>query len=325
MLAVSGISGCSVQSASSYNVPGRVTNLASQCQTADLENRDRVARFRRLATLQGLAPPQIDELELPAGTVNSIPCPVPVVRVVFDERVFFDFASDQPRPDAQRILDVIAENMRRDVPDAALTLLGHTDAIGSDEYNMDLSQRRAINVLNALVVDGVETNQLSTVAIGKRQPIAPNSTEEGRARNRRVEFMISPSMSANLAAVQQRVVFASYFRLGPARSAGSRLPSSDIVRVLTMRPGLPPGRSVDPQIVFAPRPDLRLRPLTPDDAVIHPDDEFGLANPLPMRPALIRPSAAPVIRQVPEPVIPVQLIKPDPVERRALGQDENHF
>jgi hypothetical protein len=50
-----------------------------------------------------------------------------------------------------------------------------------------------------------------------------------------------------------------------------------------------------------------------------------LANPLPMRPALIRPSAAPVIRQVPEPVIPVQLIKPDPVERRALGQDENHF
>ena len=239
-------SGCAVQPASSYLSTRPTTPLASQAQTADLEKSDRVARFQHLATLNGISPPQIDQILLPAGTASDIDGPLPVVRVVFDERVFFDFNSDVPRPEAISIIDVIAQNMRRDVPDAALTILGHTDAVGSDEYNLDLSMRRSANVLNDLVARGVSPSQLSTVAIGKRQPIAPNGTPEGRSRNRRVEFMISASMQANLAAVQQRSVPASYF-------GAQQPPVRDTVPVLTM---LNPNSGLMPAPESAPAPSL---------------------------------------------------------------------
>lgn len=65
--------------------------------------------------------------------------------------------------------------------------MGHTDAIGTDAYNLDLSRRRAEAVMRESVARGVSSGQLSQVAIGKRQPIASNDTAEGRALNRRVE------------------------------------------------------------------------------------------------------------------------------------------
>jgi outer membrane protein OmpA-like peptidoglycan-associated protein len=162
-------------------------------QTIELENSDRVARFQRLANLSGITPPTI--------TVEQEGS-FPVVRVVFSERVMFDFDSDMPRPEAIGVIDLVADNLRHDVPDAQLTLLGHTDAIGSDTYNYDLSMRRAKNVFQALVDRGCSREQLTTVAIGKNQPIAPNDTEAGRLLNRRVEFLISASQGANLAVVE---------------------------------------------------------------------------------------------------------------------------
>ncbi len=68
------------------------------------------------------------------GEAPGVELPVPVVRVVFPEQALFDFDADTPRPEVAAILDLVAENMRRDVPDAQLTLLGHTDAIGSEQY-----------------------------------------------------------------------------------------------------------------------------------------------------------------------------------------------
>jgi hypothetical protein len=96
--------------------------------------------------------------------------------------------------------------MQRDVPDAALTIIGNTDAVGTDAYNDDLSERRAIHVMRLLTEDGLDPLQMTTVAIGDRQPVAPNDTPEGRAKNRRVEFLISASVQANLAAVQYQKV-----------------------------------------------------------------------------------------------------------------------
>jgi hypothetical protein len=96
------------------------------------------------------------------------------------------------------------------VPDAKVTILGHTDAIGGDAYNIDLSKRRALAVTQELVRRGVRPEQLSMVAIGKNQPIAPNTTDEGRALNRRVEFMISASQEANRALVQQHRINRAY-------------------------------------------------------------------------------------------------------------------
>lgn len=212
-----------------------VVNLQALPQTIGLEHQDRVRRFDRLSHLNGMQPPQIDQLQLSPGLVPGFNYPIPVVRVIFDEKVFFDFNKDTIRPEAEKILDIISQNMQHDVPDADLLVLGHTDAIGSDAYNVDLSRRRARTVMQSLIQRGVSSAHLATVAIGKNQPIAPNDTDEGRARNRRVEFMISASQMANLQLVAHR-------RIDPAKlkvrqedttSAVSRFPAR--VQVLTPR------------------------------------------------------------------------------------------
>lgn len=187
-------------------------------QTAALENNDRIARFQRLSGLVGVAPPQIEQRVANPGQAPGLTQPVPVVRVVFDEGSVFDSGSDRLRPEAAPMLDIVADSMRRDVPDAQLTLLGHTDATGSDAANNELSQRRARAVFQALVNRGVNAGQLSTVAIGRNQPIAGNDTAAGRARNRRVEFLISADLEANLAVVGERPIQAAYF----ARTPGVR-------------------------------------------------------------------------------------------------------
>ena len=71
----------------------------------------------------------------------------------------------------------------------------------------------------ALIARGIPSESLATVAIGKRQPIAPNDSEEGRARNRRVEFMISASQEANFRIVRDRHVVADFLRTGRERIA----------------------------------------------------------------------------------------------------------
>jgi len=195
---------------------------------ASTEEHDRVTRFRRLALANNVVPPSVTEVTLPAGSVDFMQGPVPVVRVVFPERAFFDFDSATPLPNAGRIFDIIADNMKRDVPDAALTVLGHTDAIGTDGYNIDLSRRRAQAVIAELVARGVKPEQLTDVAIGKRQPIASNATALGRAENRRVEFLLSPALSANLAAVQQYVVPQSYLDLSQADDVKLRKPKGSV-------------------------------------------------------------------------------------------------
>jgi hypothetical protein len=141
---------------------------------------------------------------------------------VFDEGVFFGPGSATASPEAERILRVMADNMRNDVPDVRVTLLGHTDASGSDASNESLSLRRAQNVLQTLVVDGVNPGQLGTVAVGRNQPIAPNDTAAGRARNRRVEFLISPSEVANLYVVSTRPVNQTFLRVDAATSVPPR-------------------------------------------------------------------------------------------------------
>jgi outer membrane protein OmpA-like peptidoglycan-associated protein len=186
--------------------------MSSQAQTIELENSDRIKRFERLSAVAGAKPPRIDQLQAPPGSVPGVPQAVPVVRVLFDERAFFSSGSDVPLPQANAMFDLIAENMKRDVPDAALTLLGHTDAVGGDAFNLDLSRRRAAAVMRALTERGVNPNQLSVVAIGKAQPIASNADAAGRARNRRVEFMISGSEAANLAVVSHRRVNRDFFQ-----------------------------------------------------------------------------------------------------------------
>lgn len=71
-----------------------------------------------------------------------------------------------------------------------LTVVGHTDAKGTDDYNLDLSRRRASNVSSALVADyAIDWTRLQSRGAGAGEPVASNDDEEGRAKNRRVELV----------------------------------------------------------------------------------------------------------------------------------------
>ncbi len=102
--------------------------------------------------------------------------------------IYFDYNSDQIKKESEPVLREIAEAMKNN-PDWKLTVDGHTDSIGGDAYNLDLSKRRAAAVKQALVdrfqIGGA---RLLTDGFGMRRPVDRNDTLEGRARNRRVEL-----------------------------------------------------------------------------------------------------------------------------------------
>ena len=107
--------------------------------------------------------------------------------VVYD--LFFDFNSERIRPESEPTLREIAEVLRRN-PDWKLSVEGHTDAIASDQYNLDLSARRAASVKTALGSRfGIAAARLTTAGLGESSPRDRNDTLEGRARNRRVELV----------------------------------------------------------------------------------------------------------------------------------------
>jgi outer membrane protein OmpA-like peptidoglycan-associated protein len=103
--------------------------------------------------------------------------------------IYFDFDRDTLKPESTPALRVIADLLRRQ-PQWSLSIEGHTDNVGSDSYNQDLSTRRAAAVKTALVRDfAVSPGRLSSAGFGERRPVEPNDTIAGRARNRRVELV----------------------------------------------------------------------------------------------------------------------------------------
>ncbi len=102
--------------------------------------------------------------------------------------IFFSFNSATIRPESEPTLATLAALMKRH-PDWKLSVGGHTDAIGGDAFNQQLSQRRAEAVKAALGTRGVAGARLTTQGFGKSRPRDSNDTLEGRARNRRVELV----------------------------------------------------------------------------------------------------------------------------------------
>jgi outer membrane protein OmpA-like peptidoglycan-associated protein len=103
--------------------------------------------------------------------------------------IYFSFNSDVIRDESQPTIKYIAEVLRRH-PDWKLQVNGHTDGVGGDQFNLDLSKRRAAAVKTALVKQyEINADRLVTSGYGKSQPKDTNDTLEGRARNRRVELI----------------------------------------------------------------------------------------------------------------------------------------
>lgn len=100
----------------------------------------------------------------------------------------FDFDKDSIRPDSQATLDEIAKLMRAN-PQLRVQVVGHTDAQGEEPHNADLSRRRSVAVIAALAKTGVDARRFTSRGAGSKEPVAPNTTEDGRAKNRRVELL----------------------------------------------------------------------------------------------------------------------------------------
>ena len=100
----------------------------------------------------------------------------------------FDTDSDAIRPDSRPIVDEIAKLLRTDLQ-LKLKVEGHTDSSGDAAHNRELSRHRAESVVRAVVDQGIDGKRLQAAGLGADKPLADNATEEGRARNRRVELV----------------------------------------------------------------------------------------------------------------------------------------
>lgn len=107
------------------------------------------------------------------------------------ESITFAFGSADLNPRFHSVLDRVAD-VSRQYPQTVLEIAGHTDSIGSDAFNQQLSERRAQSVGNYLIGRGLMRDRLIMIGGGKRYPVASNETEAGRAQNRRVELTIMP-------------------------------------------------------------------------------------------------------------------------------------
>ena len=136
---------------------------------------------------------QKKELEqaVPEATVETVNNGE-AIRVTFDSGILFATNSSTLSAASRNALTRFAQNMNEN-PDTDIKIIGHTDSTGRHEYNMTLSKKRADSVLNHLLNQGVRSSRILSIGMGPDQPVADNTTVEGRAQNRRVEVYILPN------------------------------------------------------------------------------------------------------------------------------------
>ena len=166
---------------------------ACSCSRTLLDARTRAAQQSQLeaarATQQAqAATAQVQQLQRELASLQAKQTERGLVLTLGD--VLFETGKADLRPGALRNLYPLVTFLQKD-PERRVLIEGHTDNVGSDAYNLDLSQRRADAVRDFLLQNGVNAAQMSTRGYGKASPVAPNNTAEGRQQNRRVELIIS--------------------------------------------------------------------------------------------------------------------------------------
>jgi OOP family OmpA-OmpF porin len=143
-------------------------------------------------------PPKPAEPAKPAPPAPTPPAPTPAepakpapqsVRqsVVIQADALFDFDKSVLRPDGKKSIDEAVDKLKG-VDIEQIIATGHTDSIGTEQYNQKLSERRAEAVKQYLVSKGVPASKITTIGKGESQPVATNKTKEGRQKNRRVDI-----------------------------------------------------------------------------------------------------------------------------------------
>jgi OOP family OmpA-OmpF porin len=135
----------------------------------------------------------------PAAAPAPAPAPAPAAapaaqrpaaaKVTYAADTFFDFNKSVIKPEAKAKLDDLVNKIKA-INLEVIIAVGHTDAVGSDDYNQKLSMRRSNAVKAYLISKGVDKTRIYTEGKGEKQPVADNGTKEGRAKNRRVEIEV---------------------------------------------------------------------------------------------------------------------------------------
>jgi OmpA-OmpF porin, OOP family len=155
-------------------------------QAVLLESREREAQ-RRAAEAERAAQ-RASSLEEELAALKAKPTERGMVLTLGD--VLFDTAQATLKPGAYPTIERVAEVLKAE-PNRRVTIEGHTDSVGSDEYNQGLSQRRAAAVETALLERGVAANQIVSMGKGETFPVASNDNAGGRQQNRRVELIFA--------------------------------------------------------------------------------------------------------------------------------------
>ena len=129
--------------------------------------------------------------EIQSGQAKVEKLPNDIVRVTMTSQTAFDTNSTAIKPAFYSTLDKLSDVVVR-YNKTTLTVVGHTDNVGSDKYNQDLSQRRAYSVAQYFESKRVNPVRLATAGKGEAEPVASNTSESGRQLNRRVEIYVEP-------------------------------------------------------------------------------------------------------------------------------------
>ena len=137
-------------------------------------------------------PPPVAPAPTPAAPATPAPTPAPAPtseKVSFAADAFFDFDKAVLKPEGKAKLDDLSSKLGA-INLEVIIAVGHTDSVGTDEYNQKLSIKRSEAVKAYLVSKGVEANRVYTEGKGEKQPVDDNKTAAGRAKNRRVEIEV---------------------------------------------------------------------------------------------------------------------------------------
>ena len=141
--------------------------------------------------------------ELPPPPPEPVPEP-PVKKAPITEKKIEKLEKEKidnnkatKKEESHQLLSDVADVLKENPKVLLINIEGHTDADGADKYNKELSQKRAEAVKEHLVGLGIDEARLNAIGYGKERPIADNNTEEGKEKNRRVEFIIAKTEKAS--------------------------------------------------------------------------------------------------------------------------------
>ncbi len=132
----------------------------------------------------------LDKCPKEAGPAKTQGCPVQEKLNKFAKQIYFNFNKSSLKPESFVVLDQVVDLLKENAGTYKVAIKGYTDSMGSDAYNLRLSDKRAAVVKDYLVKKGIPADKLSSRGYGESNPIATNETAEGRAQNRRTEIVV---------------------------------------------------------------------------------------------------------------------------------------